>query len=267
MRDAGTVWLVGCGNMGEAMLRRWIAAGLDPGRVTIVTRTPRTVPDGVTHCTHPPVSITPDTVVLAVKPQQIDQLAPAVTDAIARAGLLVSILAGVEEAALRARFGVGAIVRAMPNLPVAIGEGVVALHSGSADDAARDVAASMMAPLGLVEWIDDARLFDAVTALSGCGPGFVLRFIDSLAAAGVALGLREDQARRLAIATVQGSATMAAEADVTPAVLADRVASPGGSTRQGLNVLDRDDALRNLLIATLQASAKRNAEMAAMARS
>ncbi len=123
-----------------------------------------------------------------------------------------------------------------------------------------------MAPLGLVEWIDDEGLFEAVTTLSGCGPAFVYRFIDALAEAGAALGLDSDQAQRLAIATVEGSGLLAAQADVAPGILADRVASPGGSTRQGLNVLDRDDALKRLLRETLAASQRRNAEMAAEAR-
>jgi pyrroline-5-carboxylate reductase len=94
----------------------------------------------------------------------------------------------------------------------------------------------------------------------------VFRCADALAQAGAALGLPVDQAARLAMATLEGSAIMAAAADISPAVLADRVASPGGSTREGLNVLDRDDALVTLLTETLAASERRNAEMAAAAR-
>jgi pyrroline-5-carboxylate reductase len=261
----GPLWLIGCGNMGGAMLDRWIADGVDPAAITVITRTPRDLPAGVTHATTPP-SERPAIVMLAVKPQQLDIVAPDLAPAIAGVPLLISILAGVEEAALARRFDAGTIVRAMPNLPVAIGQGVVALHSHGRDADARSIAEALMLPLGLVEWIDDAALFDAVTALSGCGPGFVFRFIDAMAAAGAALGLPADQAQRLAIATVQGSATMAAGADVSPATLADRVASPGGSTRHGLNVLDEGDALKRLLDATLAASERRNAEMAAAAR-
>ncbi len=261
----GPLWLIGCGNMGGAMLDRWIADGVDPAAITVVTRSPREVPAGVTHAITLPET-RPAIVVLAVKPQQLDVIAPDLSPRIAGVPLLISILAGVEEAALARRFDAATIVRAMPNLPVAIGQGVVALHSHGSDGNARSTAEALMRPLGLVEWIDDAALFDAVTALSGCGPGFVFRFIDALAAAGAALGLPSDQAQRLAIATVQGSATMAAGTDASPATLADRVASPGGSTRQGLNVLDEGDALKRLLAATLAASERRNAEMAAAAR-
>ncbi|MHA6719899.1 pyrroline-5-carboxylate reductase [Sphingomonas sp. RS6] len=262
----GHIWLVGCGNMGGAMLRRWVAAGIEPGRITVIDPGNPVVPDDVQLLASPPDGPAPDIVVLAVKPQLLDDVAELMAPRISGAPLLVSVLAGVEVAALAARFRVDAVVRAMPNLPVAIGKGVVALHSPSDDAAIRGTAQALMAPLGLVEWIDGEPLLDIVTALAGCGPGFVFRFIDAIADAGVALGLSADQAQRLAVATVEGSALLAAQSDESAAVLADRVASPGGSTREGLNVLDRDDALKALLRATLAASARRNAEMAANAR-
>ena len=123
-----------------------------------------------------------------------------------------------------------------------------------------------MAPLGLVEWIADEALFDIVTALSGSGPAFVFRYIDALAKGAAALGLPADQAARFALATVEGAALLAASADEPPGILADRVASPGGTTRAGLDVLDANGALDALVTRTLDAAAKRNAEMAAAAR-
>jgi pyrroline-5-carboxylate reductase len=255
--------MIGCGNMGGAMLRRWIAAGLDPATVTIVNRSGRKPMEGVRTLTALPLDETPATLVLALKPQQIDT----VSIGHLRPALVLSILAGVEEAALAARLpDAGAIVRAMPNLPVAIGQGVTALYSAGADAQARAAATAFAQPLGAVEWIDDEAAFGAVTALAGCGPGFVFRFADALAAAGASLGLPADQAMRLALATLAGSAAMAVDADASPATLADRVASPGGSTREGLNVLDADAALVTLMTRTLAASARRNAEMAAAAR-
>lgn len=264
------IWFVGCGNMGGAMLRQWIAAGVvDPAEVFVLNRGDRDFPAGVRQGRAFPDEPAPDAVVLGVKPQQLD-VVPVLPRHAAEGGagqpVIVSILAGVEEATLSARFPGHPIVRAMPNLPVGIGKGVVALQSTTARAEQRAAAEALMAPLGLVEWIGEERLFDAVTALSGCGPGFVYRFIDALADAGAALGLPADQAQRLAIATVEGSGALAAAADVAPATLADRVASPGGSTRAGLNVLDTNDALKALLRATLDASARRNAEMAAAAR-
>lgn len=255
------LWLLGCGNMGGAMLRQWIASGVAaPENVFVVNRQNRELPEGVRQGRAFPDEPAPDFIQLGMKPQQLDDVVPLFAPLSAKPAL-ISILAGVDVATLAARFPGHAIVRAMPNLPVALGKGVVALHGARVPG-----VDALMAPLGLVEWIAEEGLFDAVTALSGCGPGFVYRFIDALAEAGAALGLPADQAQRLAIATVEGSGLLAAQADVSPSVLADRVASPGGSTRQGLNVLDREDALKALLRETLAASARRNAEMAAEAR-
>jgi pyrroline-5-carboxylate reductase len=252
-----SLWLVGCGNMAGAMLRRWIDTGVvDPASVFVVNRGDRALPEGVRQGRTFPEGALPDLLLLGVKPQQLGAIPP-----LPAGPVLVSILAGVESATLQAQFPDNPIVRAMPNLPVALGKGVVALH-GAADEAID----ALMAPLGLVEWIADEALFDVVTALAGSGPGFVYRFIDALADGGAALGLPADQAQRLAIATVEGSAMLASQADVSPVVLADRVASPGGSTREGLNVLDREDGLKPLLRETLAASTRRNAEMAADAR-
>jgi len=257
--------LVGAGNMGGAMLNRWLASGLSPERVTVVSPSLRAMPEGVRVVAEPPRGACFDVIVLALKPQQLAALR---TDEFSAytPRLLISILAGVEEATVAGLSGARTIIRAMPNLPVAIGKGVVALHSSSADAAGRAVAESLMTPLGHVEWIADEARFDAVTALSGCGPAFVFRFIDALTRSGAALGLPPDQAARLALATVAGGAAMAAASDESPATLADRVASPGGSTREGLNRLDRDGALDRLLAETLAASRDRNAALAANAR-
>ncbi|HEY0624703.1 pyrroline-5-carboxylate reductase [Sphingomonas sp.] len=261
-----TLWLIGCGNMAGAMLRRWVAAGTVRGAdVFVLNRREQGLPEGVRQGRVLPDGALPDAVMLGVKPQQIDEVAGQAAGRIARVPLLVSILAGVEENVLAARFGAAAIVRAMPNLPVEIGKGVVALHSDGAGADARTAAQALMAPLGLVEWVEAAR-FDAVAALAGSGPAFVYRFIDSLAAAGAEIGLPAEQALRLALATVEGGALLAAQAADAPAVLADKVASPGGSTREGLNRLDKDGALQQLLVETLAASVRRNREMAAEAR-
>lgn len=265
---AGRMLLVGAGNMGGAMLRGWIDAGLDPAQVTVVSPSGRPMPDGV--CVVPAIPEADerapfDLVMLGFKPQQLAGFRGGALAA-HRPRILVSILAGVEEATLGPLCPAANVIRAMPNLPVAIRKGVVALYSTAASPEARADVAALMAALGRVEWIDAEAQFDDVTALAGCGPGFVFRFAEALASAGAALGLPADQAARLALATLDGAATMAAASSETPHVLADRVASPGGSTRAGLNVLDRPDGLVPLLTQTLAASAQRNREMAAAAR-
>ena len=260
------VWMIGCGNMGGAMLRQWIASGtLAAGAVDVVNRRDRVLPQGVRQARDLPDGPLPDAVVLAMKPQQLDEIATQFGARLRGVPLIVSILAGVQEAALSARFGAVAYVRAMPNLPVGIGKGVVALDTSSAGARVRSDVAALMAPLGLVEWVAPTQ-FDAVTALAGSGPAFLYRFIDALAAAGAAQGLSGDQAQRLALATVEGAAMLAAAADVGPGALAERVASPGGSTRKGLDVLDDGDSLKALLAETIAAATRRNAEMAATAR-
>ncbi len=263
----GPIWLIGCGNMAGAMLRRWLDCGLDPREVTIIRKSGASFADGVTVLTAPPPDgPVPAVVMLGVKPQMLDLVAPGLAPMLAPETLLVSILAGVELSTLRRCFPTPhMIVRAMPNTPVALGQGVVALAADSAGQGGRVRAEALMAPLGLVEWADES-LFDVVTALAGSGPAFLFRFIDALAEAGADAGLPADQAARFALATVQGSALLAAHADESPRALADRVASPGGSTRRGLDVLDGDGGLALLIRATLTAAILRNREMAEAAR-
>lgn len=268
MRIDEPLWLVGAGNMGGAILRGWLTAGADPEQLTVIDPTLPDMPAGVTVlAVADPSAPPPATLLLAVKPQLLDKVALPIAPLLRPETLLLSILAGVEVSSLRARLPTpAAVVRVMPNMPVAVGKGVMALFGTGLDAAAQETAAALMAPLGLVEWLAVEAQFDAVTALSGCGPAFLFRFIDALAKAGAELGLPADQAARLALATVEGSALLAAAYDEAPATIADRVASPGGSTREGLNVLDGADGIMALMRRTLAASARRNAEMAATAR-
>jgi pyrroline-5-carboxylate reductase len=263
----GPIWLVGCGNMAGAMLRRWLDCGLDPREVTVIRASGAPVAEGVTVLTAPPPDgPVPSLVLLGVKPQTLDLVVPGLAPMLGAETLLVSILAGAELAALRRRFPMPRnIVRAMPNTPVELGQGVVALATDTAEQSARDRVEALMRPLGLVEWIDEA-LFEAAGALAGSGPAFLFRFVDALAEAGADAGLPADQAARFALATVRGAAALAVASGETPRMLADRVASPGGSTRQGLDVLDEDDGLRPLIRNTLTAAILRSRDMAKAAR-
>lgn len=264
---AGTIWLVGCGNMGRAMLARWLAAGVRADRVTVIEPAEDiVVPAGVRLLAAPPAEPAPDLLVLAVKPQQLDSVAAALVPWQGTPPPVLSILAGVEAASLRSRLDADVVIRAMPNLPVSIGKGVVALWSDTASPADRALAEALATPLGMVEWLADEVQFHAVTALPGSGPGFVFRIIDALAAAGTRAGLPADQALRFAIATVEGSAALAAESDESPRALAGRVASKGGTTQAGLDVLDENAALNRLLGDAIAAAARRSRELAESAR-
>lgn len=259
------LFLVGCGNMAGQMLARWLACGLDPARVTVLRPSGKAVADGVRVITDYPASLPGGTtVLLGMKPYQLADVAASLGPLCTADIRILSILAGTPLVDVRAAFaGAGEIVRAMPNLPVGIGEGVIALHADvSVPASSRAAVEAFIAPLGLTEWIADEGLFNEVTALSGCGPAFMFRFIDAFARAGEALGLPADQAARMALATARGSVNLAANANESPAILADRVASPGGMTRQGLNVLDADDRLLRLLTDTLVAARDRGEEMA-----
>jgi pyrroline-5-carboxylate reductase len=259
--------MVGCGNMGSAMLQGWIAAGVDPAHVTVIRPSGRAVGHEVRVLTDFPEDEVPAIVVLAMKPYQIDEVAPALAPILDPETLLVSILAGVELASLRARFAAPrTIVRAMPNLPVAFEKGVVCLYSDSEDGTARAIVTGLMASLGHAEWFDDEPLFQLAGALTGAGPAFLFRFIDALGNAAGRLGLPHDQAMRLATAMVEGAAALAARSAETPGRLAQRVASPGGTTEAGLDVLDAGEALNELVARTLEASRRRSLEMATEAR-
>ena len=259
-----SLWIIGCGNMAGAMLSRWLGAGMDAARVTVID--PAATRDDVRVLRSLPDEPAPTMLMLGIKPQMLGDVAPGL-QAATDGAMLVSILAGTTTATLAQAFSKArAILRVMPNLPVAIGKGVVGLYGALADDD-RTAANTLMAPLGLVEWIADEAHFDAVTALSGSGPAFVYRFIDALAQGGISTGLPADQAARLALATVEGAGLLAAGSDVSPADLADRVASKGGSTRTGLDVLDAGDALVQLLHKALAAAETRNREMAALTHS
>jgi pyrroline-5-carboxylate reductase len=263
----GPLWLVGCGNMGGAMLEGWLAAGMDAAQVTAVDPFAKSIPGNVRLLAEPPEDEVPAVVLLSVKPQLLDEVAPRLAPALDPNSLLISVLAGVELASLRARFpACETIVRAMPNLAVRLGKGAIGLYGEQVDGDRRAVVEGLMGALGTCEWLEHESLLHVVTALAGSGPAFVFRFIDALAEAAAKLGLPPDQAARLALATVEGAGALAAAAGESPAVLADRVASPGGTTREGLDELDRDERLRGLLHDTLNAASRRSRELAEAAR-
>ena len=283
--------LIGCGAMAGAMLDRWLDTGLDPARVAVVRPSGRTVAPGIAVArTLAEVAASapgfaadgsPLLILAAVKPQSWPEVAPMLDAFVADRSVagssdatLLSILAGLDGAALAASVpalaagqeGGGGIVRAMPNTPVRLGQGVVTLCATGVGNARRALVDALMAPLGLVHWLDDDAAFDRWTALAGSGPAFLFRFADALARAGAGLGLPAADAARVARQTVGGAAALMLASDDPPARLADTVASRGGMTRAGLDVLDADGALEALLRRTLRATTDRAAVLAALAR-
>lgn len=258
-----TILLVGCGNMGGAMLAGWLQSGIAAASITVVDPSLATAPAGVRLCASVPADLAPPSVlVLAVKPQKLAEVAPTLAELVTQHMMLVSVLAAVEFATLRHHFpAAGSRVRAVPNLPAAIGRGFTALAGDGVDGASRALAEALFAPLGLVEWMENERLCAIATTVSGATPAFFFRIADAMALAAEAQGLSRAQALRMIAETMAGSAAMLAGAEADPADMARRVASPGGVTLAGLQVLDDKDALTRLMAYTIAASAARNDEM------
>jgi pyrroline-5-carboxylate reductase len=260
------ILLFGYGTMASAMLEGWLASGLGPERFTVYNPRAKPVPDGVAFTDEVPDGPF-DTVVLGVKPQRLGEVVGYAEPLVGPNAVLVSILAGVDLPTLAAHFPrASGIARLMPNLAVAIRKSPNALVERGLGAAKRAALDDLAVRLGSAEWLADEAQFDLVTALAGSGPGFVYRFIDGLTAGAASLGLDPAQAQRLATRMVEGAAALAAESEHSPAELARQVASPGGMTQHGLDVLDNGKALENLLTRCLAATRDRGRELAAAAR-
>lgn len=261
-----SILLVGCGNMAGAMLEGWLAAGLAPARFTVVDPLRTEAPGGIAVLPALPATGQFDAVLLGIKPQNLAEAAPGVAALVGEGTTVLSLLAGIELPVLQRHFPTArAQVRVMPNLAVALGKAPIALAGDGLDPELAAAVTALLQPLGTPEWIAEDK-FDLVTALAGSGPAFVYRFIDALGAAATRLGLPEDQARRLALAMVEGSSALAAHSPHDPGKLADMVASKGGVTRAGLDVLDEGEALGRVVLDCLRAARDRSAEMAREAR-
>lgn len=261
-----SILLVGCGNMSGAMLEGWLAAGYAPSLFTVVDPLREQAPGDIPVHRSLPGDGRFDAILLGVKPQNLAEVGPQVAPLAGSGTVILSLLAGVEIDVLQRQFpDARAHVRVMPNLAVSLGKAPIALAGQGLDEAIEQAVSDLMDPLGTPEWIGQDR-FDLVTALAGSGPAFVYRFIDALGAAAIRLGLPEEQARRLALAMVEGASALAAQSPHDPGRLAEMVASKGGVTRAGLDVLDEDGALNRLVTETLRAARDRSAEMAREAR-
>jgi pyrroline-5-carboxylate reductase len=251
--------------MGQAMVAGWRLAGVDLSSAVAIR--PSGVPvEGVRTVTSmKDAGAAPAIIVLGFKPQKLDEIAPDILPWVTSKTIIVSLLAGVEVASLKARFPKAIVVRAMTNLPVSVRRGVVALY-GEASDEVRKKLSDAFAALGFAMWVESEKVLGAIGAVSGAGPAYVARFIRSLAEAGVSQGLPPELAATIALETAFGTAWMAASNDETMDELARRVASPRGTTEAGLAVLDREGALQKLVADTIEAARRRGAELAAEAR-
>ena len=261
-----SVWFVGCGNMAGALIEGWRKADVDFSEAIAVRPSGKPV-EGLRTVTEIPDGPPPARCVLGFKPQKLDEIVPKLAPRLSDETVVVSMLAGVEVASLRERFPqVQSIVRIMPNLPVSERKGVTALFSPDADADLRARMGQLFGLLGIAIWTDTEAEFGAIGALAGAGPAYVARFIAAMAQAGEERGLQPDVSARIALQTVLGTAAMAEARGEDMGSIAQRVASPKGTTEAGLAVLDEGDALDRLVSKTLQAASRRSAELAAAAR-
>jgi pyrroline-5-carboxylate reductase len=259
--------LIGFGNMGQALVRGWLAKGRATGSIEIVdaSAAARAVAAQLGVAARADVEAgRAAVVVLAVKPQQLADVLPQCS-ALAQGGAVVlSIAAGKTLADIGRSLGQdAAVVRAMPNTPAAIGRGISALVASPTVSAAqRALCGELLAAVGAVAWLDDERHMDAVTAISGSGPAYVFLLIECLEHAALELGLNAELAKTLALATVAGAGAYAAEAREAPAELRRRVTSPNGTTQAALEVLmGEGDGMRELLVRATAAAARRSREL------
>jgi len=266
MNSFRSILIAGYGAMTGAMLDGWLASGLPPHLFTAYGPRSKETPAGVRFVTAVPDADF-DAMVLGFKPQMLGEAGPPLEPLAGPGTTVISLLGGVELESLARRFPRAAgIVRLMPNLAAARGKSPNVLVAQGLDDARSAAATDLAERLGSAEWFPDESQFELVTSLTGCGPAFVYRFIDALAAGATRLGLDAAHAERLALQMVEGASTLAATSPLSPRDLAAKVASPGGSTQKGLDVLDEGEALTRLLCETLRASRDRGREMAAAAR-
>ena len=266
----GPLLLAGAGKMGGAILSGLLARGLDARSVIVQDPDPaRPVADllaengidvlpVIDELTQPP-----GVILVAVKPQVMDEVMPGLAKLAGPQTLLVSIAAGRRLAAFERYLPGGAIVRAMPNTPAAIGRGITAaVANGNVTPVQRALADDMLSAVGEVVWVEDESLMDAVTAVSGSGPAYVFLLAECLAEAGRAAGLDAKLAERLARATVAGSAALLEASDLSAAQLRANVTSPGGTTAAALEILGGPDGLQTLMTAAVAAATKRGRELA-----
>jgi pyrroline-5-carboxylate reductase len=263
--------LIGAGNMGFALLEGWAGQGLQGDAVTIIEPNPSTQlialckNTGFELYAEPKACIPSDAVVLAIKPQMLDESVNAAGYFLHSGALLISILAGKSIKDLSARFPqISSVVRAMPNTPAAVGRGMTGIYASDATSAKqRDLTESLLKPISQVEWLSEEKQIDMLTAISGSGPAYVFYLVETLASAGVKLGLSAALSQKLARATIEGAGELLHQMpDVTAEDLRKRVTSPGGTTAAALAILMKDDGLAAILEQAVEAARHRAEELA-----
>ena len=267
-----TIGFVGAGNMAEALVKGIIAANIYARQQVFVSdiRPERVIFVAnkyglVVARTNAEIAERAETIVLSVKPQNMDEALQSIKDAVKKENLVISIAAGIRTARISAVLGDIPIVRAMPNTPALIGQGACALFANDKAKPMLQRAKSIFSAVGKTVVVDDEDLIDAVTAVSGSGPAYYFLLMEEMIRAGIELGLSSDIAKDLVLQTAKGAALLAVESDKqgeTPAVLRQKVTSPGGTTEAALKVF-AEGQLGPLVEAALKRACQRSRELSA----
>lgn len=270
MFRSGSLVLVGAGNMGGALLSGWLKQGVPGANVVVLDPLPSEairsviIEAGARHVTAPPEGIKAGILFIAVKPQVMSAVAPALKALVGPETVVVSIAAGKTIASFEEFFGETATVRAMPNTPAMVGRGVTgAFANAGVSDAQRKAVDTLLKVSGPVEWVGSEAEIDAVTAVSGSGPAYVFYLVECLAEAGRKAGLQADLAMRLARETVSGAGELLHQAPEDAATLRKNVTSPGGTTAAALSVLMAEDGMQPLFDKAVAAARQRAEELSA----
>lgn len=265
-----SVLLVGSGKMGQALMGGWLEELVSPSHITAVDPNPDNLAaaislgcNGVLSAEEIDADLQPDVMVLAVKPQMMEAVLPTYRNFADNGTLVVSIAAGTPISQFEAAFGPSAaIIRTMPNTPAAVRRGMIVCCPNSVvSGEQRELCHLLMSSVGVVDWVEDEDMLDAVTGLSGSGPAYVFYMIEALTAAGIAAGLPEKLSATLAETTVAGAGELARQSEDPPAVLRQNVTSPNGTTAAGLEVLMAEDGLQPLITETVAAATRRSREL------
>ncbi len=269
LRLAGPLLLIGAGKMGGALLEGWLKQGLDPATVYIqdpalsAGMAAFAAEHGIVANDAPELPGPPAVILIAVKPDVAERLLPEIEPMLGEETAVLSIAAGRTLESLARYLPEGAaIVRAMPNTPASVGQGItVCIANANVTLAQTRECEALLSAVGEVIWVEDEALLDPVTAVSGSGPAYVFLLAEYLEEAGVAAGLPQDLAKRLARATVAGAGELLRRSALTPAELRTNVTSPKGTTAAALEVLMGEDGLKDVLTRAVAAAAKRSREL------
>jgi len=259
--------VVGAGRMGGALLSGWLAdkkSGVTAKNLVILDPHPggaatKAIEAGAKHLQKPEGSLSSVKVVLlAIKPQMFEEFAGAIAEHLPHGALVISILAGTSMTSLAKAFPNQTIIRAMPNTPSAIGEGITAFTCGASVAAEQKAKAQILLEAGgTVYEVVTENLIDVVTAVSGSGPAYVFYLVETLEKAAIKAGLPEDMAPDFARQTIIGAGALLKSSPMSATELREAVTSPGGTTQAALDVLMRRKGLRQLMNETVFAALAR----------